>query len=175
MPTRVRVVGDLFHGQVPDGAVYIGRRQPGLKESPWHNPFVVGKMTPLTFPPPFGGVRVRDAQHATDLFRDLAHTQPGYLAAVRAALAGRDLACWCELGQPCHGLILLEVANPDQAPRPPADPLDEAMHTVYMNGKWRWVTECMTTEAREAAVAAVLRYNRAAGDPMTRASLAWWD
>lgn len=26
-------------------------------------------------------------------------------------LAGRDLACWCALDQPCHADILLELAN----------------------------------------------------------------
>jgi hypothetical protein len=26
-------------------------------------------------------------------------------------LAGRDLACWCPLDQPCHGDVLLELAN----------------------------------------------------------------
>ena len=30
---------------------------------------------------------------------------------VRAELAGRDLACWCPLGEPCHADVLLEVAN----------------------------------------------------------------
>jgi hypothetical protein len=30
---------------------------------------------------------------------------------VRAELAGRDLACWCPLSQPCHADVLLEVAN----------------------------------------------------------------
>lgn len=62
------------------------------------------------------------------------------------------------------------------------DPLDYAMWTVWLeSGKWRWVTQKMTTEAREAAVAAVLRYDRAfkANEPqedlLTRESLAWWD
>ena len=27
------------------------------------------------------------------------------------ALRGLDIACWCPLGQPCHGDILLELAN----------------------------------------------------------------
>ena len=26
-------------------------------------------------------------------------------------LAGRDLACWCPLDQPCHADVLLELAN----------------------------------------------------------------
>lgn len=30
---------------------------------------------------------------------------------VRGQLAGRDLACWCPIGQPCHADVLLEVAN----------------------------------------------------------------
>lgn len=32
-------------------------------------------------------------------------------ATVRAQLAGRDLACWCAPDQPCHGDVLLELAN----------------------------------------------------------------
>lgn len=30
---------------------------------------------------------------------------------VRSELAGKDLACWCALDQPCHADILLELAN----------------------------------------------------------------
>lgn len=30
-----------------------------------------------------------------------------------APLVGRDLACWCPLDQPCHGDVLLELANGD--------------------------------------------------------------
>lgn len=34
---------------------------------------------------------------------------------VRQELAGRDLACWCPLDQPCHADVLLEIANePEQ-------------------------------------------------------------
>lgn len=31
--------------------------------------------------------------------------------AVRAELAGKDLACWCQLTEPCHADVLLEIAN----------------------------------------------------------------
>ena len=31
--------------------------------------------------------------------------------AVRAELSGKDLACWCPLGQPCHADVLLDLAN----------------------------------------------------------------
>ncbi|MCR9086160.1 MAG: DUF4326 domain-containing protein [Rhodobacteraceae bacterium] len=29
----------------------------------------------------------------------------------KAKLAGRDLACWCPLDEPCHADVLLEIAN----------------------------------------------------------------
>ena len=32
---------------------------------------------------------------------------------IRTELAGRDLACWCPLDQPCHADVLLEIANGD--------------------------------------------------------------
>ncbi|MEU6340279.1 DUF4326 domain-containing protein [Streptomyces sp. NPDC046977] len=31
---------------------------------------------------------------------------------IRAELGGRDLACTCAEDEPCHGLVLLEAANP---------------------------------------------------------------
>ena len=30
---------------------------------------------------------------------------------LRACLRGKNLACWCKLGQPCHADILIEMAN----------------------------------------------------------------
>ena len=30
---------------------------------------------------------------------------------VRRELAGKNLACWCALDQPCHADVLLEIAN----------------------------------------------------------------
>lgn len=32
-------------------------------------------------------------------------------AAIGNELAGKDLACWCPLGQSCHADVLLEIAN----------------------------------------------------------------
>jgi uncharacterized protein DUF4326 len=36
-------------------------------------------------------------------------------ANIRSALAGKDLACWCPLDQPCHADVLLEIANEVQS------------------------------------------------------------
>jgi hypothetical protein len=30
---------------------------------------------------------------------------------IRAELAGHNLACWCRPGSPCHGDVLIELAN----------------------------------------------------------------
>lgn len=98
-PKRVRVLGDLFHGQVPAGAIYIGRAAPGLPASPYANPFRVGK-------------NATDRADAVRQYHAWLPTQPQLLAAAQAELAGWDLACWCELdGQPCHGDVLLPLVN----------------------------------------------------------------
>lgn len=59
------------------------------------------------------------------------------------------------------------------------DPLDGAMHSVWLHGQWRWLTSNMTTEKREAAVAAVIRYSAALNDgdddPVSRSTLVWWE
>lgn len=45
-----------------------------------------------------------------------------------APLRGKNLACWCALGQPCHADVLLELANPHDADEEYVDlsPEDEA-------------------------------------------------
>ena len=32
-----------------------------------------------------------------------------------AALRGKDLGCWCKIGEPCHADVLLEIANASPA------------------------------------------------------------
>jgi hypothetical protein len=36
---------------------------------------------------------------------------PPEIADIKYSLAGRNLACWCRIGQPCHADVLLEIAN----------------------------------------------------------------
>lgn len=64
---------------------------------------------------------VRDAtrEECVALFREsvtgqrdmLEYPYRSQVDAIRAALAGKDLACWCRLDQPCHADVLLELAN----------------------------------------------------------------
>lgn len=97
----------------PEGAVVVAR------PTKWGNPFVVGTHG--------------DAEACVTRYRRLLGadwggsfidmlTQPAPAYAIQAAAAdhvrdhlpelrGRDLCCWCPPGSPCHGDVLLEMAN----------------------------------------------------------------
>jgi hypothetical protein len=102
-PRRVRVIGDLYHGRIPDGAVYVGRGAPGLPGSPYANRHRVGGCrTCRTEHDPAGAV----AAYSRDL-----DANPQLVAAARRELVDVDLACWCRLdSRPCHADVLLLVA-----------------------------------------------------------------
>ena len=73
------------------------------RPSRWGNPFVIGQDgTP--------GDCV--ARYRTWLGRP---EQEQLRLEARLTLAGRNLACWCVRGTPCHGDALLELANPGRA------------------------------------------------------------
>jgi len=104
--------------RMPEGAIYVGR------PSKWGNPYrAVAKPDGTWMPTDDNGVmydgygpfRSRDAALA-DCVRLFEELEIGYhllsdRGAVVAELAGRDLACWCPLDQPCHADVLLEFAN----------------------------------------------------------------
>lgn len=77
----------------------------------WGNPFVVGKS---------GGAfsaKVKDRRHAWQLYASVVPDNAELIAAARAELAGKNLACWCPLPtepyakDECHAAVLLEIAN----------------------------------------------------------------
>lgn len=107
--------------RMPEGAVYVGR--PTI----WGNPFAVA---PVHRSGPFDVLLHGEfrGQHtsmetarrsAVNRYRAHLLTIEGRISgidvptpyAIRAALAGRDLACWCPPDQPCHADVLLELAN----------------------------------------------------------------
>lgn len=98
---RVRITGDLYHPQVPPGAVPVDRR------TRWGNPHVV---TP-ELPAETAVARFR-ADLAAGRLQPVGRRTTGVtLSDVRQHLQGRDLACWCQLDDPCHADVLLEMAN----------------------------------------------------------------
>ena len=86
------------------------------RSTPWGNPFKVGKPIPAPFTGYKGHSVVVDAALAVELFELYVRMSPGYIERVRAELAGRDLADWCPLDQPCHRDVLLAIANEPEVP-----------------------------------------------------------
>lgn len=85
----------------PANTVYVGR------PSRWGNPYRTGGQIHLV------GKRAgqrADAAVAVDLYRTALLSQPTAIEAIRKELSGKNLMCWCKLGQPCHADVLLKVA-----------------------------------------------------------------
>lgn len=103
-PTRIQL-SRKKGWRLPAEAVNVAR--PGR----WGNPFPIGKEGPL-------GRIAPDQEGAVGFFRDMLR-DPEMRAAVGypsdaeiiAELVGKDLACWCKPGDPCHADVLLEIAN----------------------------------------------------------------
>jgi hypothetical protein len=103
--------------RMPDGAVYVGR------PSKYGNPYVLdawvsSKALPFfefVVDTPATAVKLYARWIAVDPTVPLSgfnrHLQPPSLAEIRDELAGKDLACWCPLDQPCHADVLLRIAN----------------------------------------------------------------
>jgi hypothetical protein len=71
----------------------------------WGNPFT---------PAECGSVAVAVERHGRWMRGEIAapgQAQPPSAEAIRAALAGRNLACWCPANGPCHADLLLRIAN----------------------------------------------------------------
>lgn len=88
------------------------------RQRPWRpdNPEAVIVARPTYWGNPYRVIaKTRQArQEAVDLFEKwLAKPGPGaaFAASAKAQLAGKDLACWCPLDQPCHADVLLRLAN----------------------------------------------------------------
>lgn len=64
---------------------------------------------------PDGSYRYMDAADAAKAFRETleywSHPDRGAQRWAFGTLRGKNLACWCPEGQPCHADVLLEVAN----------------------------------------------------------------
>lgn len=86
--------------RMPADAVYVGR------PTRWGNPFPVAE---------------HGAQEACRLFEEHLRSRPELVAAARDALAGKRLACWCRLDQPCHADVWLRLVCGQGEP-PPAIP-----------------------------------------------------
>lgn len=83
----------------PATATYIGR------PSKWGNPYAIGA----------DGSR----EQVIDKYREWLLANPDLVRQAQQELAGKDLLCFCS-PLPCHGDVLLEVANGIEPASPPA-------------------------------------------------------
>ena len=105
--------------RMPENTVYVGR------PSVWGSPYVIhreGKVTwdvchyrsvLATYTSRTGEEARADAVYRLRqlLARGL---DPWGKDRIRVELAGKNLACWCPLDQPCHADVLLEIANREE-------------------------------------------------------------
>jgi len=100
-PTRVQL-SRRKGWRMPPNTVKVDR------STRWGNPFAAGKCGPLDRQP-------IDAEGAVGFFCDMLRDAQMRTAAGfpfdLSPLRGKNLACWCNHGDPCHADILLKVAN----------------------------------------------------------------
>lgn len=82
---------------MPPNTVYVGR------PTRYGNPYRIRDFA--------GGVRACIAAYREMLMLRDAELHGFITRYTKAELAGKDLACWCPLDQPCHADVLLEIAN----------------------------------------------------------------
>ena len=102
--------------KMPENTVYVGR------PTPYGNPYVVvedaygyvvfwkseGEYYQVTPDTNHYSSKWGAARAAVELYRTL------YSAANVDELRGKNLACWCKPGEPCHADVLLELANKEK-------------------------------------------------------------
>lgn len=112
MPERVqRTLEDRTE---KPNTVYVG----ALTE--WGSPFKVGdKVAPFgvtdldEYNPAHGFIEITPANVLT-LFEMWARERSTRFSSWLAPLRGKDLSCWCKVGEPCHADVLLKLANEEQ-------------------------------------------------------------
>jgi Domain of unknown function (DUF4326) len=114
MPDRIQL-SRARGWRKPPGAVVVSR------PSKWGNPFAIGERIDRNSPlwpyiaqvVPGGAADLNDIVPLAPEMVVTAYgwwfiQQPALMLTVREELGGKDLACWCKIGRPCHGDWLLD-------------------------------------------------------------------
>lgn len=114
MPKRIqrkRVKG----WRMPKGALYVGR------PTKWGNPFTEqdairrakNEWERFSFPAHLASQMAHQTAREDLLLMYIEYLEenPELVEDAKRELRGRDLACYCEVGESCHADILLELAN----------------------------------------------------------------
>ena len=85
--------------RMPPNTVYVGR------PTTWGNPYTVAGY----YVSGYSGTSTQARQMCVDRFED--EITDFKRLVMKRLLAGKNLACWCPLDQPCHADVLLKIAN----------------------------------------------------------------
>ena len=98
--------------KTPPNTVYVGR------PTKWGNPFKVGMLVEFDWFTVFDGVdklhyitrnhKVTTPQEAVYLFEKYCAPR---LKGIEFHLNGKNLSCFCPIGEPCHADVLIRLAN----------------------------------------------------------------
>ena len=94
--------------RMPEGAVYVGR--PTIFGNPFKGDRAVEVFERYLTGPGTFDVRIGSGTGVT-MARVPAWWERAEVMKALPQLAGKDLACWCSLDEPCHADILLRLAN----------------------------------------------------------------
>jgi hypothetical protein len=105
-----------LHGTEPGGGAMMPKRIQLKRVKGWRMPentVKVARGATIGWGNPFKVPEDGDRAEVTEKFRQaLLSGKLSYsVEDVRRELAGKDLACFCDFSGPCHGDVLLQVAN----------------------------------------------------------------
>jgi len=87
--------------KMPENTVKVDR------STRWGNPYRVGvDGTAQECVDKFRSALIREGNTAQNLYATVHN-----VVLVEKMLRGKNLACWCKPGEPCHADVLLEIAN----------------------------------------------------------------
>jgi hypothetical protein len=92
--------------RMPENTVYVGRG------SRWGNPFRVGvDGTAAECVQKYADHMLPYRHHGEHSGLESFFLSSAILDDIISELRGKNVACWCKLGEPCHADFLLEMAN----------------------------------------------------------------
>lgn len=105
--------------RMPENTVYVGR--PSKFGNPWHvetalkSGLFKAEAVPQVVVTEFEAWLTRETspndEHLGYWFKPEMIAQREYILSHLHELHGKNLACWCPVGQPCHADVLLRLAN----------------------------------------------------------------
>jgi Domain of unknown function (DUF4326) len=100
IPNPIRVQRKRIKGwKMPENTIYVGR------PTKFGNPAKVGEIWLTDFPP------IENNQKAVYLFEDYFLNNLLLQEQAKSELKGKNLACFCNLNEPCHADILIKFVN----------------------------------------------------------------